>query len=74
VRYHNIERQLGLHQDLDVIYVVDGYEAIITNEGGYPEQQYSGEGETIDGALADLDRVLGELPVGFSMKHAVVYP
>ncbi len=73
-KYPNLDKQLGLHQRLKLLYVVDGFDAELSNEEGYPRQEYEGHGETIETALAALDQKLGELPAGFSVKHARVYP
>ena len=32
MEYPNIERRLGLHEEIDIIYVVDGFESIMYDE------------------------------------------
>jgi hypothetical protein len=56
-----IESLLGLHAELRVIYVVDGYEAALDSQDGRVEVA-RGKGRTLPEALADLDRILSTHP------------
>jgi hypothetical protein len=49
-----IDRHLGLHQELRVYYVVDGYKAILEHEEAYGGKISEGYGQTVIGALRDL--------------------
>lgn len=55
--YPHIDRCLGLHEDLTVIYVVDGYDAILHDER-FDNIRIEGHGATVADALAALDRAL----------------
>jgi hypothetical protein len=50
---NNLENKLGLHQYLQVIYVVDGYLASLNNEQDL--QNTEAEGSTLIEALINLD-------------------
>lgn len=54
--FENIEFKLGLHWDLNIIYVVDGYEAKLENEDA--TERFQAHGETIQIALLRLDYFL----------------
>lgn len=51
-----IEDNLGLHSRVEIIYVVDGYEASLIGEN--EETIETGFGESIFNALLDLDERL----------------
>lgn len=57
-RYRRIDDLLGLHQELDIHYVVDGYDATLRNANGYAPIEFTGHGETIEAALIHLNAVL----------------
>lgn len=60
VNEHNLQKNLGLHQEIEIIYVVDGYVAKMINEDGYQPAKIA-EGArrpTIFGALAALEEAL----------------
>jgi hypothetical protein len=62
-----IEDLLGLHQELHIIYVVDGFDACLRNEDGYPEFECWGHGETISRALEHLNaNLIRDLPSDYS--------
>jgi hypothetical protein len=54
--YPNIERRLGLHESVGVIYVVDGYEAALVHENQTVIAE--AKGETVEEALANLELLL----------------
>lgn len=53
----NIDRCLGLHQDVSVIYVVDGYDAVLLDCDG-DEHVADGHGVTVKDAMDALDAAL----------------
>lgn len=53
----NIARCLGLHQNIDIIYVVDGYEAIMWDCDGNVRVA-EGHGEDVKAAMDALDTAL----------------
>lgn len=55
--YNNIERCCQLHERVELLYVVDGYDAVLSTKDGDVEVLRS-HGETIDGALDNLDLAL----------------
>lgn len=54
-----LEERLGLHQRLEVIYVVDGFNAQLVNEDGYGGTIAEAHGVTILEALENLNEKLG---------------
>ena len=56
--FGNIERVLGLHQELRIIYVVDGFSAEIFHEEAYGKVIAEATADNIFTALVDLDRKL----------------
>ena len=55
MNFDNLEHHLGLHKNVTILYVVNGYDAILYAEEGYPEITIVGHGETIAQALQNLD-------------------
>lgn len=53
VRLYAVQEVLGLHQTLEVIYIVDGYSASIINEK--QKTIYEATGKTIHEAMANLE-------------------
>lgn len=58
--YTNLEEKLGLHQEISVIYVVDGYCARLLSADGTVTIEES-HGDTIADAMADLDAKVSAL-------------
>lgn len=56
--YPNIEKRLGLHQELQIIYVVDGYEATLYKDDDCTEIIAQDNGLSIADALDNLDATL----------------
>lgn len=56
----SLEDRLGLHEDIKIIYVVDGYEAEMLTDDGQTHVA-CGRGETIRAALDDLEKRLDQL-------------
>ena len=56
--YENIDRLCGLHQRVQLLYVVDGYIASLEHEDGYPYPEVKAYGESIHDALLTLDAML----------------
>lgn len=54
--FPHIDRALGLHQRLEVLYVVDAYEAALLDE--HEHEVASTHGGTVAGALANLNALL----------------
>ena len=53
----NIARCLGLHQSIDIIYVVDGYDAIMWDcDGAFNVAE--GHGDDVQSAMDALDTAL----------------
>jgi len=57
MEYENIERLLGLHEELHVIYVVDSFKAVLYHEADFTEIAF-GIGKTVREALTELDNAL----------------
>lgn len=56
MKYPNIERRLGLHESVGVIYVVDGFEAALVRENQTVIAE--AKGATVEEALANLELAL----------------
>ena len=56
-RWPTLNQRLGLHQRIEVIYVVDGYEATLASEDGFVAIT-SAQGETIAVAIDALEAKL----------------
>lgn len=74
MRYTRIEQALGLHQRLEVIYVVDGYTAKLVNED--ETVTYEATEATIGEALVTLDMGLphdtAEEPILMHVRASVL--
>lgn len=57
LRFEKLENILGLHEEIQIIYVVDGYEATLYKDDGDTEV-IRVHSETIDGALQLLNDTL----------------
>jgi hypothetical protein len=57
----HLEQRLGLHQEVQIIYVVDGFNATLRSEEGHPKEETDAAGATIQEALINLDKKLGEM-------------
>jgi hypothetical protein len=66
-----LDRLLGLHQVLEVFYVVDGFEAELRNEEGYPPSMFRSHGFTIELALSNLEELLVAKGARLSPGHGV---
>ena len=55
--YENIQNCISLHEEVRIIYVVDGYEAAISVGDG-AKDLFCTEGKTVEEALKNLDNVL----------------
>ena len=59
MRWPNIDRCLGLHQSVDVIYVVDGYDALLwEDDGNFTIAE--GHGDDVESAMNALDAALSD--------------
>lgn len=58
--YPNIERLLQLHQEVQIIYVVDGYQAIFYLNESWDKLAESDVCDTIKKAMANLEEKLKE--------------
>lgn len=58
--FPKIDSRLQLHQELIIIYVVDGYLATLRNEDGYGNDVIiaEGKGDNIKDALINLENIL----------------
>lgn len=54
----DISVAMGLHRNLEVWYVVDGYEAMISHDDGYGPIVFKAHGNTIQEALLKLAAML----------------
>lgn len=59
MRWPNIDRCLGLHQSVDVIYVVDGYDAVLWDDDGSVTVA-DGHGADVEAAMNALDAALAD--------------
>lgn len=59
--YHELEKRVQLHEEVEVYYTVDGYQAeFVTNDGA--TVLASAHADTIEDALVDLNNKVGPLP------------
>jgi hypothetical protein len=63
-----IEQCLGLHERVQIMYVVDGYQAELEAEDGYAGIDIKRYGKTIFDALLDLDVNLTNQQVGWRRR------
>ena len=55
--FEKLEKYIGLHQQVEIYYVVDGYEAVYLVIDG-AKQSASAKGKTIEEALLNLEKEL----------------
>lgn len=56
-----LHSKLGSHQELSIIYVVDGYQAILYEDDNFSNKTESGVSETITLALQNLEIKLNQI-------------